>query len=283
MGENNLSLADQKQVQRFVTSLFLTHILATCGISVWFLSLFWNGSPIYSVDTSVPSDWQIGVQLVVGIIFLYAISLAVRKKKMRRVKAWMVFGIVSFLYGLTGFTIASIFVDILPALFLAGLFAATYFLCATYWRTTVAKIMIPILTLMLSVFVAFALVISLPLVVIGVLTLGYAAYDIFAVFWGPLKHLIQTLRDNKLMDILAFSGLVTPIKGRILGLGDSIFYATLFSSVYLNLGPFAGLLSLSGIVAGFLLTFSLAKEKPMPALPLSISLGVALAVLGHLI
>jgi len=268
------------QAEPRTTPLFVLHILATCVISLYISGVFWAGQSLLTVNESIGFDEQIVISLATASIILYVVTILIRKRKVTKVKPWVLYLVTAGLYFFALDNVLTAFVDGNSALILSVSVAAFYFLCANFPHTIESKIGLPLLTIILSVSIVLPFVLFLPLLVIGLISVGYGLYDIFAVFWGPLGKLIASLKDQKKLDLLRYSGLVTPIRGRMLGLGDSVFYSLLFSSVYLNLGRLAGVLSLAGIILGFLLTFKLAKSKPMPALPLSVALGLGFALVG---
>jgi len=265
------------------TLLFVIHILATCGIALYVTSLFWGGTPLLTVNGSIGFDEQIIISLAAASVILYAVTILIRKRKVTRVRPWVLYLVIAALYFFAIDNVLTAFIDGNAALILSGLIALFYFLCAKFPHNIKSKIGLPLLTITLSISIVLPFVLFLPLLVIGLIAIGYAAYDIFAVFWGPLGKLISGLKEQKKIDLIRYSGLVTPIRGRMLGMGDSVFYSLIFASVWLNLGPVPGLFCLVGIVIGFLMTFSLATTKPMPALPLSITLGLGLTLLALLI
>ncbi len=114
------------------------------------------------------------------------------------------------------------------------------------------------------------------------LPLAFAAYDIYAVFRGPLKHLIGTSPG------LALNGMSVKLGEFTLGLGDIVFYTMLpslalyylaYSASYID-GVLASLVTILVIDAGVAVTlFLLSKRRLLPGLPIPMLLGVATVAL----
>ncbi len=110
------------------------------------------------------------------------------------------------------------------------------------------------------------------------LPLAFAAYDVYAVFRGPLKHLIGTAPK------LTLNGMSVRFGEFTLGLGDIVFYTMLpsMSLFYVSYsrgyfaGIYASLVTMLAIDAGVALTlFLLSKRRLLPGLPIPMLLGVA--------
>lgn len=114
------------------------------------------------------------------------------------------------------------------------------------------------------------------------LPLAFAAYDIYAVFRGPLKHLIGTSPN------LTLNGMSVRFGEFTLGLGDIVFYTMLPSLAlyyvanatgYLS-GVYASLVTMLVMDAGVALTlFLLSKRRLLPGLPIPMLLGVAVVAI----
>lgn len=114
------------------------------------------------------------------------------------------------------------------------------------------------------------------------LPLAFAAYDIYAVFRGPLKHLIGTSPG------VALNGMSVKLGEFTLGLGDIVFYTMLpsmalyyvsYATSYFN-GIYASLVTMLIMDAGVGLTlFLLSKRRLLPGLPIPMLLGVAVVAI----
>lgn len=114
------------------------------------------------------------------------------------------------------------------------------------------------------------------------LPLAFAVYDIYAVFRGPLKHLIGTSPS------LALNGMSVKLGEFTLGLGDIVFYTMLpsmalyyiaYAGGYLD-GIYASLVTMLVIDAGVTITlFLLSKRRLLPGLPIPMLLGVAVVAM----
>ena len=103
-----------------------------------------------------------------------------------------------------------------------------------------------------------------------VIPIAFALYDIYAVFRGPLKSIVNS--SNESLDLRPlFASL-----GRFnIGTGDLIFYSMIPSSVFLLIGlPFA-FLSLFLIHIGIILTlYCLKRFEIFPGLPIPVLLSL---------
>lgn len=142
----------------------------------------------------------------------------------------------------------------------------------------------------------------LPLLTAFLILIGLSFYDIYAVFRGPLKGIIDhgrktagevedlsSLGDNQ--DVVyepvplfpALPVYSTPLIN--IGLGDFAFFSMLISvAVVIGISlasPFPLILSFIGLLIGVLYTFKLLqKERALPGLPLPIFGGISSLILG---
>ncbi len=104
-----------------------------------------------------------------------------------------------------------------------------------------------------------------------------AAYDIVAVFYGPVGKIASSGLEQ-------LKGLSFSYKEIQMGLGDLVFYSLLTGAVFINFSFIAAMFSLVGVVAGSYLTFLvLEKREVFPGLPFPIALGIAFGLLASLI
>jgi hypothetical protein len=135
--------------------------------------------------------------------------------------------------------------------------------------------------------------------------IGLSLYDIYAVFRGPLKGIIDHSREQseeigenlvnqaenegeyeKVPLLPALPVYSTPLIN--IGLGDFAFFSMLISaSVVISVGlvnPIPLVTALIGLFAGVIYTYKLlTKERALPGLPLPIFCGIALLGVGILI
>jgi len=104
-----------------------------------------------------------------------------------------------------------------------------------------------------------------------------AAYDIVAVYKGPIGKIADSGLDQ-------LKGLSFSFKHLQMGLGDLVFYSMLCGTMFLKIGWFSYFFSLVGIVIGTFVTFKLLEKKEIfPGLPLPILLGLSGGLLGSLL
>jgi presenilin-like A22 family membrane protease len=109
----------------------------------------------------------------------------------------------------------------------------------------------------------------------AVLILSFlAAYDVFAVYRGPVGKIAQAGLEQ-------LRGLSVSFRDVQIGLGDLTFYSMLAALVLLNAGPIFCVASITGVVIGaFVALKMLEKRGIFPGLPFPVALGLApLAVL----
>jgi hypothetical protein len=106
----------------------------------------------------------------------------------------------------------------------------------------------------------------------------FSIYDLWSVFFGPLKKLIKVLTPKKRLKKQAqgsFGLFLAYVGGFGIGTGDLIFSAMLVSAAYIFLNVFGAVLVASAINFGFLITLKLLikYKRPLPALPIAMFLG----------
>ncbi len=111
------------------------------------------------------------------------------------------------------------------------------------------------------------------------LPLAFSAYDIYAVFRGPLKHLIGTAPG------IALNGMSVKLGEFTLGLGDVVFYSMIPSLAYVHtvsppiVAASATLATILAIGVGVLTTLVLlTRKRLLPGLPIPMFLGVSVLV-----
>jgi len=109
---------------------------------------------------------------------------------------------------------------------------------------------------------------AIPTVSAVLILLFLAAYDIVAVFRGPVGKIA-----TEGMEYLR--GLSFSFRDIQMGLGDLTFYAMLVSNAWFSFGAWASLGGIVGVLAGSFLSFKMLERKGMfPGLPFSIGLGL---------
>lgn len=112
---------------------------------------------------------------------------------------------------------------------------------------------------------------TLPPITALVLPVAFSAYDVYAVFRGPLKQLIGIGGG------IALTGMSIKAGEFTLGLGDIVFYTMLPSLALFYLTPLISVSTILVIDAGVVVTlFLLGRKKLLPGLPIPMILGVLL-------
>lgn len=113
--------------------------------------------------------------------------------------------------------------------------------------------------------------VSIPTLTAIALLIALAAYDLFAVYKGPIGKMAQST------DIEEFKGAVFTYGDLTVGMGDMVFYAMLASNAMMNFGPLPFIAASIGLIVGAYLGFKMLEGRDMfPGLPFAIILGLVL-------
>jgi len=133
-----------------------------------------------------------------------------------------------------------------------------------------------VLTGLLSAEVGSYFASAIPILTAILLPLGFSLYDIYTVFRGPLKTLINTLPDESL------TTMASKIGDFSIGTGDTVFYAMVPALGYYQFGFSSAFLAILAVDAGVVMTlYLLSKAKLLPGLPIPMGLGVAVLLLFY--
>jgi len=112
----------------------------------------------------------------------------------------------------------------------------------------------------------------------GILLVGFALFDLYEVFKGPLKHLAHGVHSSEI------SLLLVKVEDVEVGIGDLLFYSLSTGLAYNVGGPFLAAASIVLIKIGVLATLLLLERKRMlPGLPLPVLLSVFATFLASLL
>jgi len=122
------------------------------------------------------------------------------------------------------------------------------------------------------------LLITLPFWSVIAVLIAVSAYDIYSVFKGPLRRVVEAIRGKGSGGSLPLiRGALIPFKGISLGLGDIVFYSLLVSvsTIYPQPSITRGILIVFVALVGYYATLKLVEKKGYaPALPLPVMLGL---------
>jgi presenilin-like A22 family membrane protease len=120
----------------------------------------------------------------------------------------------------------------------------------------------------------------LPLWTSVLLLLGLAIYDYFSVKRGPIRQIVELTED----DPDKLGALAVSTDEWDIGLGDVAFYGMMTVLALVNFGFFPTILTVIGIIAGFLITLKLLEKRGiMAGLPIPVALGLLGMTIGFLI
>lgn len=113
--------------------------------------------------------------------------------------------------------------------------------------------------------------VSIPTLTAAALLLALAAYDLFAVYKGPIGKMAQST------DLEEFTGAVFTYGDLTVGMGDMVFYTMLASNSMMNFGPIPFVAASVGLIVGAFLGFKMLEGRDLfPGLPFAIILGLAM-------
>ena len=111
--------------------------------------------------------------------------------------------------------------------------------------------------------------VSIPTLTAAALLLALAAYDLFAVYKGPIGKMAQST------DLEEFTGAVFTYGELTVGMGDMVFYSMLASNSMMNFGPLPFVAASTGLIIGAYLGFKMLEGRDMfPGLPFAVILGL---------
>ncbi len=238
--------------------------------------------PVYE-PAGTSSGGSIGNVLIL-VVFVFATTLtAVWLARRRRVKLFMamIFGgtaIALFLLTLlASISLTENYMDANSSVYLSLAFAtATVVLLSLIALRKVPASLALVLTGLLSAEVGSYFASAIPILTAILLPLGFSLYDIYTVFRGPLKTLINTLPDESL------TTMASKIGDFSIGTGDTVFYAMVPALGYYQFGFGSAFLAILAVDAGVVLTlYLLSKAKLLPGLPIPMGLGVAVLLVFY--
>jgi len=225
-----------------------------------------------------------------ALYFVVAIGVAgtmiylVTKTRLVKALKWL----TALVYALVAFTLTDVYFT--AGLALAGwgeLLMVTPLIAATY-ATAVMVALYAVLgrrrnllrgvTLAVSAGLGALLGYAIPTLSAVAILLALSAYDVFAVFKGPLGKMAKSLGDEE-GGLSAFIFTYGELK---IGLGDLVFYSmlTTHALIFFGVAPFLG--AVAGILIGVYLVLKMVERHRMfPGLPFALILGLALTFLIH--
>lgn len=112
--------------------------------------------------------------------------------------------------------------------------------------------------------------VSIPTLTAIALLLALAAYDLFAVYKGPIGKMAQST------DLEEFTGAVFTYGDLTVGMGDMVFYSMLASNAMISFGLIPFVAAGIGLILGAYLGFKMLEGRDMfPGLPFAVVLGLA--------
>jgi presenilin-like A22 family membrane protease len=194
--------------------------------------------------------------------------------------------ITALVYAVVTYTLMDIYFT--AGLFLVGLYELLTFIPLTVavYAFAVGVVLFAILgkrrnlrrgvTLVVSSGLGALLGYSIPTLSAVMILLALSAYDVFAVFKGPLGKMAKYLGDEE-SGLSAFIFTYGELK---IGLGDLVFYSMLTSHslIFFGVAPFLG--AMAGVLIGVYIVLKMVENHRMfPGLPFALALGLALAFL----
>jgi len=238
--------------------------------------------PVYEPGGTSSAGSVYNVLILVAFVFATTLT-AVWLARKRRVKIFMamVFGgtalALFLLTFLASISLTGNYMDAYTSLYLSVAFgAATVVLLSLIALHKVPSSFALVLTGLLSAEVGSYFASAIPILTAILLPLGFALYDIYTVFRGPLKTLIMTVPDE------AMTTMSSKIGDFSIGTGDTVFYAMVPALGYYQFGFGSAFLAILAVDAGVVLTlFLLSRAKLLPGLPIPMGMGVAVLLVYY--
>jgi len=277
--------------------LIITIIISLCFSILGLYSGFFNFSTAFIPEGQGGIDPLIGLinALILIIIaasgaFLIYLLLKHNKEMFLKYFFFITFFLISgFMLFLFGLSILNLFpyVDLIHFIlvivisFITGFIISLMIFFEKFYKKLIVK---NIGLLVFGALVGSFLGLVLPIWTSLLLLVGLSIYDIFAVFKGPIKKIVE-LNEKRNNNFLKMSYSMPDYE---IGLGDLTFYSMLaclslkigFDTPFINefgvIGVFLPCIcSIIGIILGAILTFKLLEKREMlPGLPISIGLGL---------
>ena len=269
--------------------VFLTFLSTIISFHVFSASrvLILEGSPFATEETPEATLYNLVLFLGLVLVGTIIMLIIVIFKKINFLKMFFLLGTSLMVFSIVDLYLASL--EYLGVLLLDDLTYFTILFLATassiYLIYGVENEVVPmLLTIFYTSSVGVVFAILLPFQSIILIAVVMAAYDVYSVFKGPLKKLVDTLSPGNIpvgsngRNILR--GAVATFKGLSIGAGDIIFYS-MYTTLALDKGGImASIGVILAIILGVYITLKmLEKRKAMPALPIPIALATPLIIL----
>jgi hypothetical protein len=266
----------------------LVAVLVVAAIQLFAVGMAYGTAPAYQAIVnetgptgpagsagSTPAGSALNVVFLVGLAFGATLVLVwvLRRKMVKSFKGIIFASLAASAFLLNLVTVDAVMYQYVPpgletpivlgtSLALVALLAYTIFVKN---KPLVSTVVLSVVGAEVGTF--FAL--TLPLATALALPLAFAAYDVYAVFRGPLKQLIGI--DAK----VALTGMSIRAGEFTLGLGDVVFYTMLPAVAFwyspFAAAPYATMLAMDAGVAVTL--FLLSRRRLLPGLPIPVLLG----------
>ncbi len=137
-----------------------------------------------------------------------------------------------------------------------------------------------------SILLGAFLGVAIPLWSAVLILLGLSFYDIYSVFRGPIKRIVElTAEEGEKEEKGDIPMLVFTTSEIDLGIGDLTFYAMLVAeSIIIEPFPYTTISAIIGIIIGSIITLKILEKKGLlPGLPLPILCGLGLILLTTMV
>jgi len=270
-------MADQKDVEKpfHANPVLLAPVAASLVVGVFFAYLIVSSQAIFPSVTPLP---EIGFGPVANaLIFVmltgfgaFMIYLFMKRKMKNLIRFLIGFAITVVTFFLSNIYLWMLFslVNAADVELLAFMDAVLVTAIVDVELFTLHNIGSELVILALGGALGTFLGASIPTISAVLILLFLAAYDIFAVFRGPVGKIAVEGLDY-------LHGLSFSFKDIQMGLGDLTFYSMLAAHALIFFGPWASVGGIIGVLIGSFLSFKMLEKKGMfPGLPFSIILGL---------
>ena len=270
-------MADQREAEeRFHASpVLLTPVAASLIISVLFAYLILDSQVIFPNVTPLPEMGLGPIANALIFVVLTAFGASMIYLFMKRKKKNLIRLLIGFAITVVTFFLSNVYLLMLFSLTTMADIELLAFLAAIIITVIVDLELFmfhniggELIILALGGAIGTFLGAAIPTISAVLILLFLAAYDVIAVFRGPVGKIAAEGLDY-------LRGLSFSFRDIQMGLGDLTFYAMLAGHALIFFGPLASLGAMTGVLIGSFLSFKMLERKGMfPGLPFSIVLGL---------
>ena len=264
-----------------IFAVFLTYKLIDFGIEVPPYAPFGNATVEQAVLNALALLIPVVVLTLLFIVFLKIFGINFFKA----VIMFLSISIVFLLNSVYAYAILANYISSLSATILSYSLTAVLVAIVVYSFIKYNPWLSNLLTLIIASEVGSLFAITLSPPTLFVIPIAFLLYDIYAVFFGPLKIFVKEFRKGERVKKikkererkgLNLGVLIANVGGFSIGSGDLFFYSLLVSAAFVLGGIFSTLFVMLAVNIGILINLLLLVkyETMLPGLPIPLALGL---------